>query len=193
MIVLSGANLLILDEPTNHLDVESIEALEDAVEDFDGTVIVVSHDRELLRSLTTRVWVLHNKQILDFGGSFSEWEEVSEARTHAAAVNAAEEVSLRRMHEKQKIRRTQNQNEGTKRSRREAQTRIINAEQAVTALESEIASVSEALADPGLYLTREGAIKSGALDARLERLKKELDKALDVWAEATESMTAAPG
>jgi hypothetical protein len=133
------------------------------------------------------VWVLHNKRILDFTGSFGEWEEVSEARTHAAAVNAAEEVSLRRMHEKQKIRRTQNQKEGTKRSRRDAQTRIINAEQVVTALESKIATVSEALSDPGLYLTREGAIKSGALDAQLERLKKELDKALDAWAEATEA------
>jgi ATP-binding cassette subfamily F protein 3 len=187
MIVLSGANLLILDEPTNHLDVESIEALEDAVENFDGTVIVVSHDRELLRSLTTRVWVLHNKHILDFSGSFSEWEEVSEARTHAAAVNASEEMSLRRMHEKQKIRRTQNQKEGTKRSRREAQTRVTDAEQAVSSLESEIAKISEALSDPSLYLTREGAIRSGGLDAQLERLKKELDKALDAWAEATEA------
>jgi ATP-binding cassette subfamily F protein 3 len=187
MIVLSGANLLILDEPTNHLDVESIEALEDAVEEFDGTVIVVSHDRELLRSLATRVWVLHNKRILDFGGSFSEWEEVSEARTHAAAVNASEEVSLRRMHEKQKIRRTQNQKEGTKRSRREAQTRVVDAEQAVSRLESEIASISKALSDPELYLTREGAIRSGVLDAQLERLKKELDRALEAWAEATEA------
>src|SRR3954463_8433118 len=63
MLMLSGANLLILDEPTNHLDVESIEALEDAVEDYDGTVILVSHDRELLRALTTRVWTLHDRHI----------------------------------------------------------------------------------------------------------------------------------
>jgi len=188
MIVLSGANLLILDEPTNHLDVESIEALEDAVEAYDGTVIVVSHDRELLRSLTNRVWVLHDKRILDFNGSFGEWEEVSEARTHAAAVNASEEVSLRRMHEKQKIRRAQNQKEGTRKSRREIQTRIMNAEQVIASLESEIEKISKALSDPGLYLTREGAMQSGKLDAQLERLKKELDKALDVWAEATEEV-----
>src|SRR5213083_83593 len=91
ILMLSGANLLILDEPTNHLDVESIEALEDAIDEFDGTVILVSHDRELLRSLTTQVWVLHNKHVVDFAGSFSEWEQVSEARAQAAAVNAAEE------------------------------------------------------------------------------------------------------
>src|SRR5690606_34712016 len=60
MMVLSGANLLLFDEPTNHLDVESIEALEDAIEAFDGTVLLVSHDRALLRALTTRVWSLRD-------------------------------------------------------------------------------------------------------------------------------------
>jgi len=186
MIVLSGANLLILDEPTNHLDVESIEALEDAVDEFDGTVILVSHDRELLRSLTTRVWVLHNKHIVDFAGSFSEWEEVSEARAQAAAVNAAEEESLRRMHEKQKIRRSQKQKEGSKKSQRDARTRAADAEQTVLSLEVEIAKISDALADPELYLTRDGAIQSTNLGRDLERLKKQLDEALEVWAEATE-------
>jgi ATP-binding cassette subfamily F protein 3 len=186
MIVLSGANLLILDEPTNHLDVESIEALEDAIDEFDGTVILVSHDRELLRSLTTKVWVLHNRHIVDFAGSFSEWEEVSEARAQAAAVNAAEEESLRRMHEKQKIRRAQKQKEGNKRSQRDDRIRAADAEQTVLSLEAEIAKISDALADPELYLTRDGAIRSANLGRDLERLKKQLDKALEIWAEATE-------
>src|SRR5438105_7646144 len=98
--MLSGANLLILDEPTNHLDVESIEALEDAIEGFDGTVILVSHDRALLRALATRVWVLHHRHITQFDGSFAEWEIVSEEREHAASVRAAEEQALRRLEEK---------------------------------------------------------------------------------------------
>ena len=76
-MMLSGANLLIFDEPTNHLDVESIEALEDAIEDYDGTVLLVSHDRALLRALTTRVWILHDGRITDFPGSFEEWETAS--------------------------------------------------------------------------------------------------------------------
>ena len=65
MIVLARANLLLLDEPTNHLDVESIEALEDALESYGGTVILVSHDRALLRSTATRTWVLHGARITD--------------------------------------------------------------------------------------------------------------------------------
>src|SRR5213082_2107097 len=74
ILMLSGANLLILDEPTNHLDVESIEALEDALEGYDGAVILVSHDRELLRGLTERLWVLHERHITEFQGGFAEWE-----------------------------------------------------------------------------------------------------------------------
>src|SRR2546426_8856879 len=97
--MLSGANLLILDEPTNHLDVESIEALEDAVEGYDGAVILVSHDRALLRALTTRIWILHERHMTEFAGGFAEWEEVSAERAHAAAVSAAEEQALRQGHQ----------------------------------------------------------------------------------------------
>src|SRR5690348_3290656 len=103
MMMLSGANLLIFDEPTNHLDVESIEALEDAIDAYDGTVVLVSHDRALLRALTTKIWVLHEKHITEFPGGFAEWEEVSAEREHAASVRAAEEASLRKVHERQKL------------------------------------------------------------------------------------------
>src|SRR5688572_22316549 len=103
MLMLSRANLLVLDEPTNHLDVESIEALEDAIERYEGTVILVSHDRELLRALTDKVWVLHERHITEFAAGFAEWEQVSQERAHAAAVRAAEEASLRKVHERQRV------------------------------------------------------------------------------------------
>jgi len=188
-MVLSGANLLILDEPTNHLDVESIEALEDAIEYFDGTVILVSHDRALLRSLATRVWLLHNRHVIDFGGSFAEWETVSEQRAHAAAVNASEELSLRRIQEKKKTARARDGRTDTKKAGREAKLRADKAEQSVTSLEARIAAISSELSDPGLYLTREGTLRSTKLGVELEELKVELDRALETWAEATETAT----
>ncbi len=74
LMMLESSNLLVFDEPTNHLDVESIEALEDAIERFPGTVLLVSHDRALLRSLVTRVWRLDNQKLAEFDGPFAEWE-----------------------------------------------------------------------------------------------------------------------
>jgi len=190
MIVLSRANVLILDEPTNHLDVESIEALEDALEEFDGTVLLVSHDRALLRSLTTRVWVLHDRRVLDFGGSFAEWEAVSEERAHAASVNASEELSLRRIDEKRKTQRAQNAQTNGRKSKRNARAEAEKAEQEVSILESRIARISDQLSDPELYLTRDGVSRSTKLGIELERLKAELDKALNDWAKATEAVTS---
>jgi ATP-binding cassette subfamily F protein 3 len=58
-LALSGANLLLLDEPTNHLDIPSQEILEAVLADFDGTILLVSHDRYLIRNLATQIWALH--------------------------------------------------------------------------------------------------------------------------------------
>ena len=74
LIALSRANLLVLDEPTNHLDVENIEVLEDALDEYEGTVLLVSHDRAFLREVSTRVWAFDGSRLVDFDGPFIEWE-----------------------------------------------------------------------------------------------------------------------
>src|SRR6185436_5735232 len=81
LLTLGHANLLVLDEPTNHLDVESIEALEDAIEEYEGTVLLVSHDRAFLRELATRVWAFDGDRVEDFGGPFVEWEAHASSRS----------------------------------------------------------------------------------------------------------------
>ncbi|MEO5579287.1 MAG: ATP-binding cassette domain-containing protein, partial [Gemmatimonadaceae bacterium] len=187
MIVLARANLLMLDEPTNHLDVESIEALEDALEEYDGTVILVSHDRELLRTLVDRVWVLHEKHITDFAGTFGEWEIASKERAHAAAVNAAEEESLRRVHEKQKTKRKEHERGKDRDNTRNARRKAEEAEQRVTALEGRIVTVTTTLADPELYMTVDGKRRALNLGRDLEALKKKLDDAINDWTSATQA------
>lgn len=94
LLTLESANLLVLDEPTNHLDVESIEAMEDAIEGYEGSVLVVSHDRAVLRGLATSVWEVKDKQLKQFDGSFVEWEQVradtkAKAESDARAESAA--------------------------------------------------------------------------------------------------------
>ena len=186
ILMLSGANLLILDEPTNHLDVESIEALEDAIEAYDGTVILVSHDRALLRALTTRIWILHERRMTEFAGSFAEWEEVSTERAHAAAVSAAEEQALRQVHEHQRVAPKPKQD--PRKELRRAQQELEVAEARVTELESRVAQVVAALEDPALYTRPDCAAKAHTLGAELETLKRDLDAALERWTAATEQV-----
>ena len=193
MIVLSRANLLILDEPTNHLDVESIESLEDALQEYDGTILLVSHDRELLRVLVNRVWVLHDRHITDFGGGFAEWEVASEERAHAAAVTAAEEESLRRVHEKQKTKRREEDKGKQRDVSRDARRKAEDAEKRVTDLEAKIGRLTTELADPALYMTEGGKRKAVASGVELDRLKKQLDQAIEAWTAATEAAEAAAG
>ena len=191
ILMLSRANLLVLDEPTNHLDVESIEALEDAIEGYDGTVILVSHDRALLRALTTRIWVLHERRLTEFAGGFAEWEDVSAERAHAAAVQNAEEQALRQVHERQRVAPAPKQD--PRKDLRRAQRELDEAEAAVVDLEAQVARVVAALEDPALYTRSEGAATARQLGSELEVLKRRLDSGLERWTRATEQVEAWQG
>lgn len=191
MIVLSKANLLILDEPTNHLDVESIESLEDALQEYDGSILLVSHDREMLRILVNRVWVLHDSRITDFGGTFTEWETVSEERAHAAQVNAAEEEALRRVHEKQKTKRREDDKGKQRELSRNLRRRAEEAERRVSDIEGRITALTSELSDPALYTTEDGKRRAVKAGSELDVLKKNLDEAIEKWTAATEAAEAA--
>jgi len=186
MMMLARANLLILDEPTNHLDVESIEALEDAIERYDGTVIIVSHDRALLRALVERVWVLHDRHITAFDGSFGEWEVVSAERAHAAQVKAAEEAAVHRMRERQTVSRRESNTRDHRETIRKSQREADAAEEEVTQLEASISKLTTTLADPELYMRSDGVSSAARLGAELDQAKSALEKAIERWTSATE-------
>ena len=83
-LMMMDLNVLVMDEPTNHLDMEAIEALNLALEAFDGTLIFVSHDREFVSSLATRVIEIKDKEIIDFQGTYDEYLANQEAAAKAA-------------------------------------------------------------------------------------------------------------
>jgi ATP-binding cassette subfamily F protein 3 len=192
MLMLTRANLLVLDEPTNHLDVETIEVLEDAIESYEGTVILVSHDRAMLRALASKVWVLHERHITEFDGSFAEWEVVSEERAHAASVRAAEEVALRRMDEKKRTARRDERpaSSEARRQLRQAQERAARAEREVAELEQEVTSLTTTLDDPELYTRPSGVEEANRLGTRLDALRTRLDAALATWEQETAALEA---
>jgi ATP-binding cassette subfamily F protein 3 len=191
MMMLSGANLLIFDEPTNHLDVESIEALEDAIEEYDGTVLLVSHDRALLRALTTRVWILHERLISDFPGSFGEWETASHERAHANAVAAAEEEALRKVKDRKQTRRPEDERQKRQQARRTAEREVAEAEAQVGDWEARVQALRAELEDPHLYLTADGSRRAAELGRDLEAARQRLDQAFARWEAAIRAAEAA--
>ncbi len=193
MLVLSRANLLILDEPTNHLDVESIEALEDAVASYDGSVLLVSHDRELLRSLTTKLWIIHDQRLTEFDGSFGEWEIVSSEREHAAAVQASEDEALRRVQERRRTERREQRDRSSRSALRIAQERVGELETQIHNVEREITDITAKLENPELYTAADGISTAKTLGARLDLLKAELDTLLEEWGAATEALETIAG
>ena len=75
-LMLQKPNVLVLDEPTNHLDLEAINALNVALQRYEGTVLLVTHDQDLMEEVGTRVWHFHGGEVHDFKGSFEEFSLV---------------------------------------------------------------------------------------------------------------------
>jgi ATP-binding cassette, subfamily F, member 3 len=73
ILALEGSNFLLLDEPTNHLDIPAQEALQDVLENFPGTILLVSHDRYLIDRLATQVWEIHDHRLETFQGSYRDY------------------------------------------------------------------------------------------------------------------------
>ncbi len=88
--IASKANFLMLDEPTNHLDIHSVDLLVEALNKYEGTIILVSHDRYFISRIANKIWEIEDHKILEFKGSYAEWEDWKERRAKDKA--AAEKV-----------------------------------------------------------------------------------------------------
>lgn len=95
-LVLDGANCLLLDEPTNHLDIAAKEAVEAALETFDGTVLLVSHDRYLVNEVAGRIWAVENGHVTDYKGNYDFYLEERDKNRDPAAAAPAAPASLRK-------------------------------------------------------------------------------------------------
>jgi len=189
MLMLSRANLVLLDEPTNHLDVESVEALEDALDGFEGSVLLVSHDRALLRNLVTRVWSLEDGRITEYPGSFEEWEADRAARAAAEARRGVEERAAREEQERKEARSRMAREKQDRKEVRALRRAAEEAEAVVHRLEARVTELNLALSDPALYGGDAGGVqKAAALRARLAATQREVAAALERWMKAEEAL-----
>ncbi len=82
--LISEANFLLLDEPTNHLDMQSVNILIQALEQYEGTFIVISHDRFFVENVATKIWYIEDYQLKEYPGTYAEYEQWQEDREKAA-------------------------------------------------------------------------------------------------------------
>ena len=173
MLMDNKINLLILDEPTNHLDLNSREWIEEAVADYTGNLLFVSHDRYFINQFATRIWMLEDGKITDFEGTFAEYRAWKEKKLPAPPPKK-EEAPVK----KEKPKRTG----GTKMLEKEvaaAEREVTKVEERMYDLTQEIeASSSDYLKLTELYEQREALEEEIAhLYAVWERLSAELEEA----------------
>jgi ATP-binding cassette subfamily F protein 3 len=178
ILVASGANVLILDEPTNHLDIESREALEDALQAFEGAVILVSHDRALLEAVGTRTLVCEGGELASHPTGWAAYQrDRDESREAAAAEAAAAKRSTKG---------------GKRRSpgavAKTAARKAGRLAEKIEAAEAELRETEEELSDPAAWST---PAKAERASERHEAAKRKLAELYESWEEAERAVSAA--
>jgi ATP-binding cassette subfamily F protein 3 len=166
VLSLEGANVLLLDEPTNHLDLDSQEILQDALADFEGTLLLVSHDRYLVDALATHVWAIEDNRITVYEGNYSEFiaqREDAKARNDAQAKAAAQATK-----EKSKAKPVPDKGEKQRQKR-------------ITELEAAIAEHETRLSDLTKQLETAKPDKVAALGSEYARIEQAMQALIDEW------------
>jgi ATP-binding cassette subfamily F protein uup len=165
------ANVLVLDEPTNDLDIDTLELLEELLEDYDGTVFLVSHDRTFLDNVVTQVIVAEGDGLWrEYIGGYTDWERVRDRPAPAAAKAAAKSepknASAAPAPKQKKL--------SYKEQRELDELPLL-----IAKLEAEQKAISGQLADPGLYKSKPDEVKR--LNERFAELDGLLMEALEKW------------
>ena len=151
ILALQGANLLLLDEPTNHLDLSSQEILQTMLADFDGTILLVSHDRYLIDALATQIWEVNPDQgKLDvFAGSYSEYKEFNLAESQAAYTNREQaEPSKTAARKDRQVASDEKKPELSKNERLRLENKLEQVEKTIEELEGQISQLEGQLQNP---------------------------------------------
>jgi ATP-binding cassette subfamily F protein 3 len=172
--------MIILDEPTNHLDIDSRAALAEAINDFDGAVIMVSHDRYLIEACAERLWVVANSTVTSYDGDLEDYRRLvlaSDRRTDGTRERPAEE--------REKPQR------GRGEKRVPLKQKVANAEAEIARIGAIIEKIDAALALPDLF-TRDPKQAAQLAKARASAAEA-LQRAEEEWLEASSLLEQAAG
>jgi ATP-binding cassette subfamily F protein uup len=166
------ANLLVLDEPTNDLDVETLELLEELLADYQGTLLLVSHDRAFIDAVVTSTLVFEGKGVIsECAGGYQDWLREKSARESVETATAAEKTVARKTKQKSSVNKLSYK----------LQRELEQLPGTIERLEKEIEALHALLADPELY--RENAERVSDLKEQLSARENELEQAFERWEE----------
>lgn len=180
-LMLGKANMLLLDEPTNHLDIHSREALENALSNYGGTLLIVSHDRYLINKLADRIVWLDKNGTVNIDGNYDRYIELKAAKEQAEQTNLA--VQAKAVTEAKK-------NDYKERKERESTLRKLNGalkrcEQAIEDVETKTAELAQQMSKPEIATDYEKASK---LSEEIAVLKEKEEELTAQWMELSEQI-----
>ena len=168
--MLSKANFLLMDEPTNHLDIDSKEVLEDALLDYEGTVLVISHDRYFLNRVADKILELTEDGIQEYLGNYDYYLEKKNE------VNYEEEDDQAKTKTQIKLERKKEKELQAK--ERERKKKIAKLEERIADLEDSIEEIDKQLYDPKIYEDHQQVVE---LNRKREELQASLDELYEEW------------
>lgn len=183
IMALNRGNVLVLDEPTNHLDLSTKEVLEDALAEFSGTIILVSHDRYLLNKVASRIIEVKHNEVNSYEGNFDAY---SEAVNAARQLKAQSEAEIKRAEEEKAYKENKAKQYRSKEQRAadaQKRNRIRELEKEIEDTEVLIFELENAISDPEIASDYS---KMSEKCKELEEAKTALDQKMDEWAELSD-------
>lgn len=186
IMALNRGNVLVLDEPTNHLDLSTKEVLEDALAEFGGTIILVSHDRYLLNKVASRIIEIKHDEVNSYEGNFDAY---SEAVNAARQLKMQSEAEIKRAEEEKAYKENKARQYRSKEQRAadaQKRNRIRELEKEIEDTEVLIFELENAISDPEIASDYS---KMSEKCKELEEVKTALDQKMDEWAELSDQLS----
>jgi ATP-binding cassette subfamily F protein 3 len=180
-LLLEPVNLLVLDEPTNHLDMKSKDVLKEALSQFEGTVIVVSHDREFLDGLASKVYEFGNKRIKEHLGGIYDF-------LRAKRMETLQELEVKKAIVQEKVEEAPSENKLNYLERKELSKKITKMERNVSKAEENIAKYEEQISEMEDLLSNPEKMQDQSLFTKYEDAKKDLENEMMAWEEYNEQL-----
>jgi ATP-binding cassette subfamily F protein 3 len=185
-VICSKANFLMLDEPTNHLDIHSVDLLVESLNKYEGSLILVSHDRYFISRIANKIWEIDEHKIREFKGTYAEWEDWKERRQkeiekNKAAATAVQPVHAETKNTKQSAPKTDNND--NKKELQKLKSNFKQLEENLSSLQKKKTQLENDLASPSIYENKEKFIQTEAaykqVNADIEAANKEYEKAFE--------------